>query len=259
MSNQQLIGVQVSPVSFQAVLNHPIALSHFRRYLVSIHAQENLDFYWAVKYFPRPKDQVIRSYKQQWARRGSALIARRSDVDDNLGEQSEDDDDDIRLDTPSFDSSDDDDTLGFTRARIINILKEFVVDGAPSQINIHSDTHKKLKAILKESSGVVNDRSLLDTACDEVYGILCTDSFPRFVSSPDAFGEMVRSVIHGDTELLFTSPSGSYKAMSPTRTVGSITRPGTPSLTAGRKFFLTSTSSTQQQSNPKDMMDFGSL
>jgi hypothetical protein len=242
-----------------------------------IHAQENLDFYWAVRFFPKKKDHVIRLYQLNWLRRNTANGIRNSD--DDVEDEQEDEAEDNVLELPPFsvlEGSDDDAdewAAEFARNRIIEILKEFVVDGAPSQINIHSDTHKTLKAILKDPTFQVQDKSVLDAAFDEVLGILFTDSFPRFVASQEAFGEMVRSVATGNSEQMFGSPmpmgsgstlGGSYKPSSPMKSLanGLIARPSTPSLT-GRKFFSSSSSAQQQQQHPPlnlgNSLDFGSL
>ena len=159
-----------APISFAAVMNHPIALGHFRRYLVSIHAQENIDFYWAARYFPLTSQEVIDDMRARWA---------------NLSA------------SPPSDSGR---TKEENRDRLVSILKEYVVNGAPNQININSETFKQLNAVADDSSE--SDKRVLNAAMNEVYGILATDSFPKFMNAKDdLFNQMIRDVVAGEMDL----------------------------------------------------------
>lgn len=237
----------LSPISFQAVMNHPIALSHFRRFLISIHAHENLDFYWTVQYFPKTVAQVVDDYRAQWTDLSTCLLP----VDE----------------TPSFGLS-----AASSRERIVAILKEFVVNGAPNQINIKSEAHKRLMAALNDVSA--HDKQIFDPAMEEVFGILCSDSFPRFIAAKDdAFKQMIRDVVAGVTENMFRSPTSQqlksppspikmYRSVSAGAALGAGIGQNSGNHTprfSGRKSIFSNNSTAGGETSKPFTLDFGAL
>ena len=205
--------IKQSPVSFQAVLSHPVAVSHFSKFVTSVHAQENLHFYWTVKHFPKTFEETMNDFQARW---------------------NEDVDRDGIDDSPQLSPEQ-------SRERIVGILQEFVVEGARNQININSATSKALRAALEDDTVV--DPECFASAVEEVFSILLTDSFPRFVANTDVFLDMVAEVLEDLDGSVSMKNSSRSLSQSPLRL---LPRPS-PNFSSSRKSLFSQRNLTKEE------------
>jgi len=68
------------------------------------------------------------------------------------------------------------------------IINEFFLPGAPSELNVK---HKQKESVFERIEKCQFDESLFEDCQHDIYELMATDSFPRFIKT-DLFTEFVR-------------------------------------------------------------------